>query len=90
MNGLGCHKLLPSAVAVAITAQATRPGNSEGAIADALNGFANPLIWLIAIAMMISVALTKTGLGTRIGYYFIALLGKKPLAWPMAWCCPNW
>jgi DASS family divalent anion:Na+ symporter len=71
--------LLPSAVAVAITAQATRPGNSEGAIADALNGFANPLIWLIAIAMMISVALTKTGLGTRIGYYFISLLGKKTI-----------
>jgi DASS family divalent anion:Na+ symporter len=63
---------------VAIT-QVTRPGNPEGAIADALSGFANPLIWLIAIAVMISVALTKTGLGTRIGYYFISLLGKKTI-----------
>ncbi len=63
---------------VAIT-QVTRPGNPSGAIADALSGFANPLIWLIAISVMISVSLTKTGLGTRIGYYFIALLGKKTL-----------
>ncbi|WP_394755437.1 DASS family sodium-coupled anion symporter [Rhodoferax sp.] len=63
---------------VAIT-QVTRPGNPAGAIDDALSGFANPLIWLIAIAVMISVALTKTGLGTRIGYYFIALLGKKTI-----------
>ena len=63
---------------VAIT-QVTRPGSPSGAIADALSGFANPLIWLIAISVMISVSLTKTGLGTRIGYYFIALLGKKTL-----------
>lgn len=63
---------------VAIT-QVTRPGKPAGAIEDALSGFSNPLIWLIAIAVMISVALTKTGLGTRIGYYFIALLGKKTL-----------
>ncbi|MHB8950674.1 MAG: DASS family sodium-coupled anion symporter [Rhodoferax sp.] len=63
---------------VAIT-QVTRPGNPSGAIADALSGFANPLIWLIAISVMISVSLTKTGLGTRIGYYFIALLGKKTI-----------
>jgi DASS family divalent anion:Na+ symporter len=63
---------------VAITG-VTRPGKPEGAIADALSGFSNPLIWLIAIAVMISVALTKTGLGTRIGYYFISLLGKKTI-----------
>ena len=63
---------------VAIT-EVTRPGNPKGAIADALSGFANPLIWLIAIAVMIAVALTKTGLGTRIGYVFIAMFGKKSI-----------
>jgi len=63
---------------VAVTG-VTRPGEPAGAIADALSGFANPLIWLIAIAVMIAVALTKTGLGTRIGYYFISLFGKKTL-----------
>ncbi|MEN9782824.1 MAG: hypothetical protein RJA24_167, partial [Pseudomonadota bacterium] len=63
---------------VAITG-VTNPGKPSAAIADALSGFANPLIWLIAVAIMISVALTKTGLGTRIGFYFISLFGKSSL-----------
>lgn len=63
---------------VAVTG-VTNPGKPDAAIADALSGFANPLIWLIAIAMLISVVLTKTGLGRRIGYYFISLFGKKTI-----------
>jgi DASS family divalent anion:Na+ symporter len=68
-----------SIIAIALVAitEVTRPGKPGGAIVDALSGFANPLIWLIAIAVMIAIALTKTGLGARIGYYFIALFGKK-------------
>ncbi|HWR79875.1 MAG TPA: DASS family sodium-coupled anion symporter [Pseudomonas sp.] len=68
-----------SIIAIALVAitEVTRPGKPEGAIADALSGFANPLIWLIAVAVMIALALTKTGLGTRIGYNFISLFGKK-------------
>jgi divalent anion:Na+ symporter, DASS family len=49
------------------------------AIADALSSFANPLIWLIGVAIMISRALLKTGLGARIGYGFIALFGKRTI-----------
>jgi divalent anion:Na+ symporter, DASS family len=49
------------------------------AIADALSSFANPLIWLIGVAIMISRALIKTGLGARIGYGFIAVFGKRTL-----------
>jgi divalent anion:Na+ symporter, DASS family len=49
------------------------------AIADALSSFANPLIWLIGVAIMISRALIKTGLGARIGYGFITLFGKHTL-----------
>lgn len=49
------------------------------AIKDALSSFSSPLIWLIGIAIMISRAIIKTGLGARIGYYFIALFGKKTL-----------
>ena len=49
------------------------------ALKDALSSFSNPLIWLIGIAVMISYGLTKTGLGARIGYYFISLFGKKTL-----------
>ncbi|HZW14245.1 MAG TPA: DASS family sodium-coupled anion symporter [Noviherbaspirillum sp.] len=51
----------------------------SGAIADALSGFSNSLIWLIGISIMISRGLIKTGLGARIGYYFIALFGRKTL-----------
>lgn len=47
------------------------------AIKDALSSLSSSLIWLIGIAVMISYGLTKTGLGKRIGYYFISLFGKK-------------
>jgi DASS family divalent anion:Na+ symporter len=49
------------------------------AIKDALSGFSSPLIWLIGIAIFISRSLAKTGLGNRIGYYFISLFGKKTI-----------
>ena len=49
------------------------------AIQDALSSFANPLIWLIGFSIMISRGLIKTGLGARIGYYFISVLGRKTL-----------
>lgn len=49
------------------------------AINDALSSFANPLIWLIGIAVMISRGLIKTGLGARIAYNAIAIFGKKTL-----------
>lgn len=53
--------------------------SSKGAITDALSSFANPLIWLIVVAILISRGLKKTGLGNRIGLIFISLLGKKTL-----------
>lgn len=46
---------------------------------EALSGFANGTIWLIVIAFLISRAVIKTGLGTRIAYLFVRLLGKKTL-----------
>lgn len=49
------------------------------AIQDALSSFSSPLIWLIGIAVMISRGLIKTGLGSRIAYYFISVVGKKTL-----------
>ncbi|WP_373699168.1 SLC13 family permease, partial [Neisseria dentiae] len=49
------------------------------AVKDALSSFANPLIWLIGVAIMISRGILKTGLGARIGYYFISLFGKKTM-----------
>lgn len=77
-------KVMPiGAIAIlAITLVAlTRVTNDSpsGAIKDALSGFSNSLIWLIGIAIMISRGLAKTGLGNRIGYYFISLFGKKTI-----------
>ncbi|HFC6388085.1 TPA: DASS family sodium-coupled anion symporter [Neisseria bacilliformis] len=51
----------------------------DAAIKDALSSFASPLIWLIGVSIMISRGILKTGLGARIGYYFISLFGKKTL-----------
>jgi DASS family divalent anion:Na+ symporter len=45
----------------------------------ALSGFGNRVIWLIVLAFFISRGFIKTGLGARIAYYFMALLGKKSL-----------
>lgn len=51
----------------------------KGAIKDALSSFSAPLIWLIGFAVMISRGILKTGLGARIGYYFISVFGKRTL-----------
>jgi DASS family divalent anion:Na+ symporter len=48
-------------------------------IGDALSGFGNTVIWLVGAAFFISRAVIKTGLGARIAYQFMKLLGKKTL-----------
>ncbi|WP_251975844.1 DASS family sodium-coupled anion symporter [Salinicola avicenniae] len=53
--------------------------SASGAIADALSSFSSPLIWLIVISILISRGLKKTGLGARLGFGFIALLGRRTL-----------
>ncbi|GAA7755624.1 MULTISPECIES: DASS family sodium-coupled anion symporter [Cupriavidus] len=64
------------AIVIVSLAQVTS-NSSKGAIADALSSFDSPLIWLIVVAILISRGLKKTGLGSRIGLMFIALLGKR-------------
>ena len=69
-----------SIVAIALVAASGVTSDNPGtSIRNALGSFTNPLIWLIAIAIMISKGLIKTGLGARIGYHFIALFGKRTL-----------
>lgn len=53
-------------------------GGGEGNVA-LLSGFSNSTIWLIGIAMFLSRAVVKTGLGRRIAYFFISVFGKKML-----------
>ncbi len=42
-----------------------------------LSGFSNATIWLIGIAMFLSQAVIKTGLGKRIALYFVSRFGKR-------------
>ena len=73
---IGAMALLAITLVAATGVTNDKPG---GAIADALSGFSNSLIWLIGVSIMISRGLIKTGLGARIGYFFISLFGKKTL-----------
>ena len=69
-----------SIVAIALVAiTGVTNDKPAGAIADALSSFSNSLIWLIGISIMISRGIIKTGLGARIGYYFISVWGKRTL-----------
>ena len=67
---------------VAITGVTVDPSVAnpqKQSMANALSGFSNSLIWLIGSSIIISRGLIKTGLGHRIGYWFISLFGKKTL-----------
>ncbi|MEN0057275.1 MAG: anion permease [Bdellovibrio sp.] len=59
--------------------QVTNPGNPGEAMKDALSGYSNTLIWLIGIAFFISRGFIKTGLGARLAFYFVRMIGKKTL-----------
>jgi DASS family divalent anion:Na+ symporter len=48
-------------------------------VTTALSGFSNSTIWLIVLAFFIARGFIKTGLGQRIGYLFVALLGRRTL-----------
>ncbi|MFT3827499.1 MAG: anion permease [Chitinophagaceae bacterium] len=59
--------------------QVLAPGDPSQAIAHALSGFGNSTIWLIGLAFFIARGFIKTGLGTRLAYYFIKIFGRGPL-----------
>jgi divalent anion:Na+ symporter, DASS family len=46
---------------------------------EALAGFGNPVVWLVVAAFFFATAFSKTGLGLRIAYHFIRILGKRTL-----------
>ncbi|MGO2613326.1 anion permease, partial [Corynebacterium flavescens] len=53
------------------------PIKAEQGDVGMLSGFANSTIWLIGIAMFLSRAVIKTGLGRRIALFFVSVFGKK-------------
>ncbi len=48
-------------------------------IKEALSGFSYPVIWLIVLAFFVAKSFIKTGLGIRLAYHFVSLIGKKSL-----------
>ncbi len=47
--------------------------------AEAFSGFSNVVVWLVVCAFFIARGIIKTGLGQRIAYHLMALLGKSSL-----------
>ena len=69
-------KILPtgSLAILAITAcSATGTISLENSIAS----FGSKIVWLVVCAFILAKGFTKTGLGTRIAYYFVYLFGKN-------------
>ena len=48
-------------------------------INEALSGYADPVVWLVLAAFFISRGMIKTGLGRRIAFLFIKVIGKHSL-----------
>lgn len=46
---------------------------------EALAGFHSSIAWLVVFAFFISRGFIKTGLGSRIAYYFVSIFGKRTL-----------
>lgn len=65
--------------AVALLAVAVAVSTQTLSIQDALSGFGNKVAWLAVSAFLISQGFIKTGLGSRIAYFFMARLGKRTL-----------
>jgi DASS family divalent anion:Na+ symporter len=48
-------------------------------VATALGGYADPIVWLVLAAFMMSRGMIKTGLGRRIALLFIRAIGRRSL-----------
>jgi len=71
-------KPLPmGAVAVLSIATATLTGTLT--LQQSLSKFSSNIVWLIVTAFLLARGFIKTGLGSRIAYYFISVLGKKTI-----------
>lgn len=71
-------KALPMGAVAMVGIAATALTGTLG-IADSISGFSDVTIWLIVLAFFISRGFIKTGLGARIAYTFMALLGRRTL-----------
>ena len=65
--------------AMAFVAAAFAVLSSTLTISEATAGFGSTVVWLVVAAFFIATAFIKTGLGIRIAYHFMRVLGKRSL-----------
>ncbi|MCP5470370.1 MAG: anion permease [Chlamydiales bacterium] len=56
-------------------------------LTETLAGFHSSIVWLVVFAFFISAGFVRTGLGSRIAYYFVAIFGKKTLGLSYSLLC---
>lgn len=49
-------------------------------VEKALSGYGDPIVWLVLCAVLLSRGMIKTGLGYRLAYLLIRMLGKRTLS----------
>ena len=57
---------------------------------EAFSGFSNPTVWLITIAFFFARGFVKTGLGMRIAYKILSLVGKSTLGMAYGLIFTDW
>lgn len=65
--------------AVAIIGVAATVITGTLSITEALSGFSNGVVWLITVAFFIARSFAKTGLGKRVAYLFMSVLGTRSI-----------
>jgi divalent anion:Na+ symporter, DASS family len=58
-------------------------------VAQALGGYADPIVWMVLAAFFISRGMIKAGLGRRIAFLFIRALGHRSLGLGYALVCTD-
>lgn len=65
--------------AMAFTAVAVVVATNTLSLKMTLSSFSSSIVWLIISAFLLARGFIKTGLGSRIAYYFVSILGKSTL-----------
>ena len=64
---------------VAILSLAVSVGTKTLELSQAISSFSSKIVWLILLAFFIARGFVKTGLGSRIAYFFVKTFGKSSL-----------
>lgn len=71
-------KMLPTG-SLAIVAMSACSITNTLSLDDTIASFGSKIVWLVFSAFILARGFTKTGLGARVGYYFVYLFGKNTL-----------